>query len=326
MRRVIIFFLLFFLFSCEKKSGKHSYTFYYWKTTLRLDDVEQEALRKATSDKLFIRYFDVDKKAGKFQPIAAARKEKSFSTSKEIVPVVFIMNRTFLHIKKSEISFLAEQIFKMVKEKHEDFGFGNFFELQIDCDWTKGTRQDYFAFLQELQRISQKDISVTLRLHQVKFKQQAGIPPVKKVYLMCYSTSSPLENTTINSILDTSILKNYLAQIGHYPIKNIVVALPIYSWGIVENHLGKHRLINGLSSGDLENPRFERIAENKVRVLKDGFYFGYFMNKDFTIKVEEISATKIDETIRFLNSKITEYDIVYYQLSRKFVQNRNLTR
>jgi hypothetical protein len=54
---------------------------------------------------------------------------------------------------------------------------------------------------------------------------------------MCYSTSSPLENSDKNSILDIQILKNYLSEVQNYPIKKIDVALPI-SWGIVTNHFG----------------------------------------------------------------------------------------
>lgn len=326
MKRIIIFPLLFLFFSCEEKPKEHLYSFYYWKTTLKLDDIETNALRNATANKLFVRYFDVDKKAGRFEPVAIARKEETFHTSKEIVPVVFILNRVFLGIKKTEISFLAKRVFKMVEERHESFGFGKITELQIDCDWTKSTKQDYFQFLKELQQIAQKEISITLRLHQVKFKEKTGIPPVKKVYLMCYSTSSPLKNSTTNSILDTKILKNYLAKLEHYPIKNIQIALPIYSWGIIENHLGKHKLINGLALRDLENTNFVKIAENKVRILNDGFYFGFFLNKGFTIKLEEISDEKIDETILFLDSKIDKYDIIYYQLSHKFIQNRILSR
>jgi hypothetical protein len=64
---------------------------------------------------------------------------------------------------------------------------------------------------------------------------------------MCYSTSSPLEKSDKNSILDVNILKSYLSKMEDYPVKKIEVALPIYSWGIITNHLGKHKLINALS-------------------------------------------------------------------------------
>jgi hypothetical protein len=196
-------------------------------------------------------------------------------------------------------------------------------EIQIDCDWTAGTKDDYFTFLKELERISGKEITCTLRLHQVKDKSQTGIPPVEKVYLMCYSTSSPLENSDKNSILDLNILKSYLSKIDEYPIKKIEVALPIYSWGIVTNYLGKHKLINALSEKDLENPNFKKISDIEIEIQKDGFYFGNYLNKGFRIKVEEISDEQLQEVINFLEKKINHFNIVYYQLDSKFVTEQN---
>ena len=75
---------------------------------------------------------------------------------------------------------------------------------------------------------------------------------------MCYSTSSPLADTPENSILDVTTLKNYLSGIGEYPLK-LDIALPIYSWGIVTNHLGKHKLINAVSEENLKaDPKFKK--------------------------------------------------------------------
>jgi hypothetical protein len=264
----------------------------------------------------------VDKIAGRFQPIAAISREKSFETDKKIIPVVFMTIRCFLNIKEEEISFLAKSIFDLIQSKQQDFEFENAGEIQIDFDWNSGTRDDYFKFLKELKRISGEKISCTLRLHQVKDKKETGVPPVEKVYLMCYSTSSPLENSDKNSILDVAILKNYLSKIEDYPIKNMDIALPIYSWGIVTNHVGKHLLINGLNKKDLENPNFRKISENEVEVLQDDFYFGNFLNKNFTIKIEEISDSQLEEVIGFLNKKLPKFNIIYFQLDGKFVENK----
>ncbi|MCW3162093.1 hypothetical protein [Chryseobacterium oryctis] len=318
--RFILF--LFIIQSCTSKEN-HNYTFYYWKTKLALDKTEKEALNKATTPYLYTRFFDVDKIDGKFQPVGVIIKDKSFETNKQIVPTVFITNRTFLYITKEEITFLAESIYDLIQKKSGEYQLKTNNEIQIDCDWTAGTRDDYFKFLKELKRISGKEITSTLRLHQVKDKNQAGIPPVEKVYLMCYSTSSPLENSDKNSILDINILKNYLSKIEDYPIKKIEVALPIYSWGIVTNHLGKHRLINALSKKDLNNPNFKKISENAIEIQKDGFYFGNYLNKGFKIKVEEISDEQLQDVINFLNKKMLRYNIIYYQLDSKFVNNQN---
>ncbi|SIS97902.1 hypothetical protein SAMN05421786_103559 [Chryseobacterium ureilyticum] len=321
MKVLKFLWVLFFIVSCNKKEN-HPYTFYYWKTNLKLDQDEKKVLDQASVSFLYTRFFDVDKASGKFQPVAVITKDKSFQTDKQIVPTVFITNQTMLGISQEEISFLAESIHHLVQRKTEEYHLKVNNEIQIDCDWTAGTRDDYFKFLKELKRVSGKNITCTLRLHQVKDKKQTGIPPVEKVYLMCYSTSSPLEKSDKNSILDVNTLKSYLSKIEDYPIKNIEVALPIYSWGIITNHLGKHKLINALSKKDLENPNFKKISDHEVEIMKDGFYFRNYLNKGFKIKVEEITDEQLEDVTNFLEKKIQHFNIIYYQLDSKFVLDR----
>ncbi|MBB4806520.1 hypothetical protein HNP38_001816 [Chryseobacterium defluvii] len=322
MKGIRFLFILFFLVSCTQKDA-HPYTFYYWKTHLSLNPAEKKALKEATAPYLFTRFFDVDKVDGKFQPIAVITKDKSFETDKQIIPVVFITNQTFLNIKADEIKFLAESIYRLVRKKVEDYHLKTGNEIQIDCDWTAGTRDDYFKFLKVLKETSGEEVTCTLRLHQVKDKNLTGIPPVGKMYLMCYSTSSPLEASDKNSILDVNTLKSYLSKLEDYPVKKIEVALPLYSWGIVTNHLGKHKLINALSKKDLENKNFKKISENEIVIIKDGFYFGNFLNKGFKIKVEEITDDQLEDVVRLLDKKIRHFNIIYYQLDSKFVKDQN---
>ncbi|ASK31636.1 hypothetical protein CEY12_16625 [Chryseobacterium sp. T16E-39] len=322
MRISTFLLVLILLTSCSEKD-KHPYTFYYWKTKLALDQEEKKALDKATAPYLYTRFFDINKVNGRFQPVAVITENKSFDTDKQIVPTVFITNQTFLNISKEEIQFLAENIHHLIEKKIKEYHLNAGQEIQIDCDWTAGTRDDYFSFLKQLKKISHKGVSCTLRLHQVKDKALMGIPPVEKVYLMCYSTSSPLENSDKNSILDVNILKSYLSKLEDYPIKKIEVALPIYSWGIVTNHLGKHKLINALSQNDLKNPNFKKVSDHEIEILKDGFYFGNYLNKGFMIKVEEITNDQLRDVITFLDKKIPEFTIIYYQLDAKFVINQN---
>lgn len=321
MKILKFLFILLLVVSCGGKEN-HTYTFYYWKTHLKLDQEEKKALDQASVPYVYTRFFDIDKAGGKFQPVAVITQDKSFETEKQIVPTVFITNQSMYRISAEEIRFLAKNIHDLVQKKAKEYHLKINNEIQIDCDWTAGTRNDYFKFLKELKRVSGKEITCTLRLHQVKDKNQTGIPPVEKVYLMCYSTSSPLENSNKNSILDVTILKSYLSKLEDYPVKKIEVALPIYSWGIVTNHLEKHKLINALSKKDLENPAFKKISDNEIEIIKDGFYFGNFLSKGFRIKVEEISEEQLKDVTRFLEKKIPHFNIIYYQLDSKFVSNR----
>lgn len=311
--------MLVLMVSCTPPESK-SYTYYYWRTNLALNETEKSALNKADLPYLYTRFFDIEKSNGKFQPVGVITRSADFTTNKEIVPVVFIKNDVFYDITLEEISFLATNVYSLIKRKQNEFGFKSSNEIQIDCDWTAGTNKQYFHFLERLKEVSKKDITCTLRLHQVKNSKLSGYPPVSKVYLMCYSTSSPLENSTKNSILDVDILKDYLKNIEKYPIK-MDVALPIYSWGIVTNHLGKHKLINALSAKDLQNPNFRKLTGNSAEILKDGFYFGAYLNKGFTIKVEEIPQDDLNKVKEFLTRKITDFRIVYYHLDAKFVDH-----
>ena len=322
MKKSVLLILLFLMFSCEKNQN-HSYSFYYWRTNLSLSPVEKIALKKSTYSYLYTRFFDIEKVNGKFQPVAVITKDQTFETDKTIVPVVFIKNEVFYDITLAEINFLAKNVSTLIKKKQTEFNFKKSREIQIDCDWTAGTNKEYFEFLKQLQEISGLEITCTLRLHQVKNSSLSGIPPVNKVYLMCYSTSSPLEESTKNSILEVQTLKNYLSRINRYPL-DIEVALPIFSWGIITNHLGKHKLINALSAKDLNRPEFKRISETEAEVLKDGFYFDAYLSKGFHIKVEEISEKKLEEVKKYLDTKLNSYNIVYYHLDQRFLDNRKL--
>lgn len=322
MKLIRFVFLFALMLSCENPE-KSDYTFYYWRTHLSFDKSEKEALNKATTPYLYTRFFDIEKVEGKFQPVAVITKEESFQTEKQIVPVVYIKNEIFYGITRDEITFLAENMAALILKKQKQYKFKSSDEIQIDCDWTAGTNKEYFAFLEKLKEVSGKLITCTLRLHQVKNSKLSGIPPVEKVYLMCYSTSSPLENNGRNSILDLPTLKNYLKNIQLYPLA-MDIALPIYSWGIVTNHLGKHQLINGLSCADLDRPEFEKTSESEAKILEDGFYFGNYLNKGFTLKVEEITQDHLKEVKSYLRKKIGPYKIVYYHLDRKFVDRPEL--
>ncbi len=314
-------FLFALMISCEN-SKSHDYTFYYWRTHLSLDAPEKAALDKASSPYIYTRFFDIEKVNGKFQPVAVITKDRTFKTDKEVVPVIFIRNDLFYDITLDEINFLAQNVAALIKKKQTEFGFKVSSQIQIDCDWTAGTNKEYFAFLQKLREFSNKEITCTLRLHQVKNRKLSGIPPVEKVFLMCYSTSSPLENSDRNSILDVPTLKTYLKNVASYPL-DMDIALPIYSWGIVTNHLGRHKLINALSVEDLKNVNFKKISDTEVEVIKDGFYFGNYLNKGFHLKVEEISDDQLNQVKKYLNKKLPGYAIVYYHLDSRFINHHS---
>jgi len=322
MTRFLQLLIFILIISCSKTEVNNDYGFYYWRSKLSLTENEKQTLNKSKVPNLYTRFFDVVKQNDQFLEVGVISIEKDPSINKKIVPVIFITNETWFNIKPNEIEFLAYQIndhINRIKNNHH-LNLEN--EIQIDSDWTTSTKADYFKFLQTLKKISKKNVTCTLRLHQVKDKTQTGIPPVEKMYLMCYATSSPLKNQQQNSILDVKTLKSYLKHIDDYPVK-LDVALPIYSWGIVTNHVGKKKLINALTAEELmQNKKFRKTNDNNFEVLTDDFYFGIYLNKGFKIKIEEIPEKDILESINFINEKLNyKPNLIYYHLDERFTRN-----
>lgn len=313
----LIAFLL--LFSCKPKLKEHPIQFYHWKTKVELGEIEKEYLQELNSDKLYIRVFDIVQENAQSKPTAIIQEFDSKSLSIEYIPTIYIVNDVFIGISTDDAKELAENSHRLIEQIAIDNQFPDFNEIQIDCDWTESTRENYFQFLEELKTISNKKITSTLRLHQVKFKNKSGVPPIDKVYLMCYATSSPIEEIEKNSILDLPLLKDYLNTIDEYPL-DLDVALPIYSWAIVTNHLGKKKLINAVSEEDLKTADYKKRSDGLYEVQTDVFLKGIYLNQGFKIKLETIPIELLKETRQFLDSKIkTEFDIVYYHLDATFL-------
>ncbi len=310
---------LFLFVSCQQKE-KHPIDFYYWKTNVQIGETEQHYTKSLNSKNLYIRFFDIDKKDSRIFPLAKISPFNSKLLSIEYIPVIFITNRTFIGISPEQINELAENVSMLMNEIGTANSISPFTEIQIDCDWTQSTKGAYFQFLETLESVSGKKITCTIRLHQIKFKEKTGVPPVSKGYLMCYATSDPQDASIQNSILDMGLLKDYTININSYPV-DFDVALPIFSWGIVSNHLGKIKLINNVTANELDANFFEQTGENFYRVTQDFFFRGMYLNKGFTLKIESISSELLREAKQYLNKKIKKpYHIVYYHLDEAFLK------
>jgi hypothetical protein len=321
---IIVGFFMFFFGGCRRENS-HQVNFYYWKANVQAGDVERDYYNTLGSQKLYIRLFDIDTENGKAVPLGKIkpfRANEAFAgfNKIEFIPVVFITNRTFdQYNDKENIRSLASQVLSLINEMSKYNKIDDYKEIKIDCDWTAGTKNAYFDFLKALGEQSKRDVTCTLRLHQVRDKADTGVPPVRKGYLMCYATSSPTEGMDRNSILDIGLLKGYTKNINDYPLA-FDIALPLYSWGVVKNHLGEIRLMNGLTADDLQPPTFRQTGTNTFEVMEDCFLQGMYINSGFTIKIEEITPALLNETKEYLDKKVKNgYDVVYFHLSKGFL-------
>src|SRR6478672_12112056 len=173
------------LAACKKNTTETS--FYFWRTNFELSKTEQRIVRDLSVKHIYVRAFDVDA-ASPFtepKPVAVVENSKSLNGNANVIPVVFITNRTFINIGVEGIRPLAEKIASRCRVL-----FPVFSELQIDCDWSDKTREKYFLFLNYFGQILHKNettLSCTIRLHQVKYARITGIPPVDGGLLMFYN-------------------------------------------------------------------------------------------------------------------------------------------
>lgn len=309
-----------FIFGC-KKENQHNIDFYYWKTDVSFGKTEKDYFEQLNCKKLYIRFFDVDKTDKGIEPIAKIKPFDSEKLNAEFVPVVFITNRTFLQISERESDELAKNISELIDIIASKNKLPEINEIQIDCDWTTSTKNSYFYFLKKLTQQTNKKVTCTLRLHQIADKETTGIPPVEKGYLMCYATSSPKDFSEKNSILDMDLLKTYTKNINNYQL-DFDIALPLYSWAVVENQLGNVKLINGVTEKELDSEsNLTKIAANLYEVNSDFSFHGIYLNKGFNIKLEAITPELLTEAKNYLNTKIKkDYSIVYYHLDAPFLE------
>lgn len=314
------------LWTCNVKEDSTVQTsFYHWKQDFSLGDYELDRLTALNVQRMYVRFFDVDWQNGRPLPLSIVHANTSFPESVEIVPVIFITNRTILKSDESEIEKLAGQITRKLFEQAEIFS-QVIPEVQIDCDWSGKSRDRYFNLLQVIRTtLAERNIklSATIRLHQIKYYQRTGVPEVDRGALMFYNTGTVDDPATTNSILDLSTAKSYFENFENYPLP-LDVALPIFRWGVVFQGDRFVRLINGLNSSLLQDSsRFMKVGENQFELRKSMYIEGYYLYKGDRIRTEEVKKETLLEAASLLASELKPDDrhLIFYHLDSTLIAN-----
>jgi hypothetical protein len=312
MKKNILFLLVSCLFlSCSKKESKVENVeraFYYWKSTTSFSDVAIEKIRNLKIKKIYIKLFEVDynETMGNFPYEKNRPNEYDLRKldSVAIVPTIFIKNEIFQYNSEKSLDALADNIVFLTDKFHKENGQSIFeySEIQIDCDWTKSTKDKYFYLLKKIKELSKKEISCTLRLYPYKYPDIMGVPPVDKAMLMCYNLIKPLSNKDKNSILDLNELKSYLDKKRTYPV-HLDVALPVFYWTQWYQNNRFSGLLN-INSTDITG--FTKLVKPMwYEVTKDSTYqYETLFKKGDQIKCEEVEPATISEAISIIKQHV----------------------
>ena len=279
--------------SCSHNSEKEiSRGVYFWKTNFSLSTAELNWIKETEIQKLYVRFFDVDwnTNINKAVPAGDVTIETKKIEDVEIIPVVFITNRTLVNLPDSLLSQLSNNIYKKIFAKLSLFEAHTTKEIQLDCDWTETTREKYFNLINQIKQlteINKVEITTTIRLHQVKFFSKTGVPPIKRGMLMFYNMSDVSDIRTRNSIYDEDLAKKYLINFDKYPL-DLDVVLPAFSWACWFRNGKLKNLINDVKAKDIEaNLNFVKEDKNIFRATKEMSLKGNYILPGDYLRTEE---------------------------------------
>lgn len=293
---IILFMLI--LTSC-RSARPIERGFYYWKSIVKLDATDNERLKQLHVGRFYVKCFDVvwDETQAQAIPVAEARFVSKLPPDIEVIPTVYITNETLKKTPSSAIPNLANRIREKTMIIISGANISAPKEFQVDCDWTLQTRDKYFQLLRSLHKDLETtiELTATIRLHQVKYMKQTGIPPVDRGILMAYNLESPADIRAKNSIILYDTAKSYLDHLGAYPLP-LDIGLPLYSLGAIfqgERCIG---LIADLTSAELRrNKNFIRIGLSLFQATSNTYLHGAYIYKNDQIRIDE---SDLQETIK----------------------------
>ncbi|MDP4218869.1 MAG: hypothetical protein Q8916_05635 [Bacteroidota bacterium] len=276
----------------EHHASAPARAFYYWKHEYKLGNLEDSALSTLHIKKIYVKFFDVTASDHGAIPVATIGFDSSSLRSNiEYVPVIFITQAALLGTDEKLIDTLAAEIVSKTFRIADREGL-QLHEIQLDCDWAQHSRAKYFRLVEVIGKlVAQRKMitSCTIRLHQVKYRSESGLPPCSRGMLMFYNMTDWRRPQTKNSIFDPEEAEKYLPYIKDYPMQ-LDVALPIFHWAIAYRGASFLAILDGARRDMLTAKNIFVADGDKFRVLRDTFAFGARLQSGDMIRAESCDA------------------------------------
>ncbi|MBI5216049.1 MAG: hypothetical protein HY960_09870 [Ignavibacteriae bacterium] len=294
---------------------------------MTISEEEFQYLKILNVEQLYVKFFDVDWDDVQQipLPITSVKLDTDSILEYEIIPVVFITNRTFTHIRIGEVEVLSNRVANKIQEIASNIHSKGIKEIQIDCDWSEKSKETYFLFLKKIRTYFHTigiNTSATIRLHQVKYKEITGVPPVDRGVLMFYNMGKLEDPTTLNSILNIETAEKYVEYLGNYSL-SLDIALPLFSWGVVIRKGQVVHLLNNLTMDDIQDSgRFDVISSNNVNVTQSTYHDYFYLYKNDKIRIEQVSVEQLlHSTEIFKNYFDSEKSkLIFYHLDKRIIK------
>ncbi len=328
---MLVFSLLINVLACNSSSENQN-GIYVWNTNVNLCKKDFDFFYSNDISNLYIKFFDVvwsNSPKAEAIVIVLGKIPQNFN----VVPCIYIKNEVFKNVNKPEAEELAINVYNKILSLYEkNFPEHQLKEIQLDCDWSKSTGYMYFYFLEHFNKISDDNIklSVTLRLHQIKYKKTTGVPPVDKGVLMYYNMGEIINYNKTNSILNNKTGKEYINDFSSYPIE-LSLALPLYSWAVWFKNEYFINILYDINVNSIDTLNFlEKIDNNLYKVIRDTVIDNNYLRTGETIRLEFIDpdsllvAKQICKPLLEKNHEIILYN--YNYKSTNLLENETLKK
>ena len=300
--------------------------FYHWKKELNLSDAEEASISKSKNTPIYLRCFDVDwdDERAFIIPRSSLKIEKPLPENAAVTPVVFLSNHIFEAVPDSQMTAVVETIWNRLQQnitQIEDGG-AQIEGVQFDCDWTLSTKDKYFKFLEMMSAYATFDLSATIRLHQIKYAEKTGVPPVKRGMLMFYNMGDLDNPNTKNSILDLETAKLYVEHCKHYTLP-LDVALPLFQWAVVMRDGRVVQLLNAANASAFSDEEmFQKLENGQYKVKESTYANGYFCYENDIIRLENANQEQLEAAATMLSDYLPKErrTLCFYHLDNIILQ------
>ena len=295
-----LYLLLVLLGACSYEDTPPEQALYCWKTQVQFSAEEADFVKNNRIERLYIRYCDVGLRDNAPVPIAPVDIDTLSVQGKTVIPVVYLKNEIFnpelTEGNSTYISTLAHKLGDYIEQINRYYRL-RVNEVQFDCDWSLSTKQAYFSMLEAFKKEFPYQLSATIRLHQVKYREETGVPPVDYGVLMYYNMGR-ISATGANSIYDRSTALRYLGKLREYPLP-LDIALPMFAWGVHSADGQVLNLVGGLTHAEAQAiSTLVRIdASDIYKVAEQTYYKGRVWQVGDLIKIEEVSDAQRKEML-----------------------------
>ncbi|RYD53333.1 MAG: hypothetical protein EOP52_04130 [Sphingobacteriales bacterium] len=324
--RLLLLLLVVIWFGACTTSNTVTPSFYYWKTSWQTDSGTTRVFRNVGGQKLYLRLCDVGWNGTAAVPHDVIQLSTPVFPEATLIPVIFLEAAVLRHLKQpAQIQRLAQQLSSFTetfcRQQHWTVS-----EIQIDCDWSAKTAATYFELLRTLKAqpfVQQKTLSVTLRLHQVKFRAQSGTPPANRCMLMAYNMGDFRTPNAGNSILDVATAKDYLQTLDQYPVP-LDLAVPIFRWTLWYRQGRFLGILRSVDPEQLAKQPFLKTTgkANLYTCTQTREWAGYQLQQGDLLKAESPQPDAVAAVTAYVARKISNpFTLAFYHLAPE-----NLTR